>query len=162
MCTGVVKNVISRFLHRGSAVFACFLKFDLVKHSSLYEKLLARGLPGVVVQFLVNWYSDQKLMVRWGVSIINTLSSLVCPMVSGVSRFTWTPYWTPSGSLVQAIVGEVSLRVLLHNNINADDIVLLAPALRIMLKLCEDFADSHGLKFILRRPNTFSSASILT
>ena len=66
----MVKNVVSRYLHHGSAVFACFLDaskaFDLVKHSLLFAKLLHNGLPGVVVRFLASWYSSQELRVRWG------------------------------------------------------------------------------------------------
>ena len=36
LCTGVVKNVISRYIHKGSQVMGCFLNaFDLVKHEIL-------------------------------------------------------------------------------------------------------------------------------
>ena len=38
-CTGAVKNIVSRYLHENSAIFACFLDaskaFDLVNHKIL-------------------------------------------------------------------------------------------------------------------------------
>ena len=68
-CTLIVKSVISHYLQRSSSIFACFLDasraFDLVKHSLLFEKLVTRGLPHLVVRFLSRWYSKQQLRVLW-------------------------------------------------------------------------------------------------
>ena len=54
--TGVVKNVVSRYIHRGSSVLGCFLDaskaFYLVDHGMLFDKLLTRGLPVSIVRFL--------------------------------------------------------------------------------------------------------------
>ena len=67
LCTGLLKNVVSHYLQRGSSLFACFLDvskaFDLVKHSILFQKLSDRGLPNLVVRFLYRWYSTQELKV---------------------------------------------------------------------------------------------------
>ena len=46
--------------------------FDLVDHGKPFSKLLQRGVPNPIVRFLVNWYSSQRLKVRWG----NSLSDL--------------------------------------------------------------------------------------
>ena len=49
LCTGAVKNIVSRYLHENSAVFTCFLDaskaFDLVNHKILFERLFDRKLP---------------------------------------------------------------------------------------------------------------------
>ena len=59
LCTGVVKNVISHYIHNGSRVHGCFLdaskEFDLVDHNLLFAKLIDRGLPLPVVRFLSFW-----------------------------------------------------------------------------------------------------------
>ena len=69
-CTGVVKNVVSHYIHNGSSVYGCFLDaskaFDLVDHNLLFKKLFDCGLPPVVVRLLSSWYSSQECCVRWG------------------------------------------------------------------------------------------------
>ena len=39
--------------------------FDSVEHHALFQKLLRRNLPPVVVQLLLFWYQKQSLQVRW-------------------------------------------------------------------------------------------------
>ena len=72
LCTGVVKNVVSRYIHRGSSVLGCFLDaskaFDLVDHGMLFDKLLTRGLPVSIVRFLSSWYYAQQMCARWNSS----------------------------------------------------------------------------------------------
>ena len=47
--------------------------FDLVDHGKHFSKLLQRGLPYPIVRFVVYWYSAQRLKVRWGNSLLNTI-----------------------------------------------------------------------------------------
>ena len=81
LCTGVVKNVVSRYIHCGSAVMGCFLDaskaFDLVNHGILFQKLLNRGLPVPVVHFLSSWYQAQQVCVRWNNSLSDSFVSLM-------------------------------------------------------------------------------------
>ena len=78
LCTGVVKNIISRYIHNGSSVHGCFLDaskaFDLVDHGILFQKLIDRGLPLAIVRFLSSWYSSQMMRVRWDKSLSNSFS----------------------------------------------------------------------------------------
>ena len=43
LCTGLIKNVIARYLVNGSQVFGCFLDasevFDCVDHAVLFDKI---------------------------------------------------------------------------------------------------------------------------
>ena len=78
LCTSVVKNIISRYIHNGSSVHGCFLDaskaFDLVDHGILFQKLIDRGLPLAIVRFLSSWYSSQMMRVRWDKSLSNSFS----------------------------------------------------------------------------------------
>ena len=69
LCTGLLKNVIHKYLVNNSHVYGCFLDaskaFDRVNHSLLFEKLLNRDLPPVIARLLLSWYSSQQLKVRW-------------------------------------------------------------------------------------------------
>ena len=49
LCTGAVKNIVSRYLHENCAVFACFLDsskaFDLVNHRYSLKGYLTESSP---------------------------------------------------------------------------------------------------------------------
>ena len=156
LCAGLVKNIVSKYMRRGSKAYGCFLDsskaFDLVDHGILFETLQSRGLPAPVLRFLLSWYCSQQMCVRWNSCMSHSFfisnsvrqGSVLSPVLFAVyldgllqklSKTDVGCYWGTH------FVGAVCY---------ADDIALLAPspsALRIMLSTCEDFAESHGLKF---------------
>ena len=73
LCTATVKNVVSRYMHNGTAVLGCFLDaskaFDMVDQGILFHILLERGLPLPVLRFILSWYRTQQMQVRWGDSL---------------------------------------------------------------------------------------------
>jgi len=75
MCTGLIKNVISRYCFNGSNVFGCFLDasktFDRVSHLKLFSKLLEKDLPPGM---LSSWYRDQKSSVLWHKTLSESFS----------------------------------------------------------------------------------------
>ena len=68
ICTGVVKSIVSHNIHNSSSVLCCFVDaskaFDLVDHSMLFQKLIDRGLPLLVIRFLSFWYSTQRMNIH--------------------------------------------------------------------------------------------------
>ena len=58
LCTATVKNVVSRYMHNGTAVLGCFLDgskaFDMVDQGIVFHILLERGLPLPVLRFLLS------------------------------------------------------------------------------------------------------------
>ena len=156
LCTGMVKNIVSRYINNGSCVLGCFLDaskaFDLVNHDILFHKLSVRGLPLPVIRFLSSWYRSQQMKVRWGHSVSNSFH-----VSNGVRQ----------GGVLSPVLFAVYLDGLLEELADcgcgcywrdlfagafcyADDIVLLAPcasALRVMLNICCSYASTHGLKF---------------
>ena len=69
LCTGMVKNVVSRYINNGSCVLGCFLDaskaFDLVNHDILFHKLSVRGLLSVSCLHGIS----QQMKVRWDHSL---------------------------------------------------------------------------------------------
>ena len=131
---------------------ASLMHFDLVHHDILYNILLDRGLPVVVVRFLEFWYSRQQLCVCWNSSL-----SVPFSVSNGVRRGSIVPPFLFS-VYVDCLLLELSKSgvgcywgsVFDGAFCYAADIVLLAPcasALRIMLDICNSFATKRKLEF---------------
>ena len=123
--------------------------FDLVDHNILFRKLLERGLPLLVVRFLLSWYSSQECRVRWGSCLSDSFrvsngvrqGSVLSPLLFAVYL---------DGLLSELVESGVGKNLFAGCLCYTDDIVLLAPcpsALRIMLNICCNYASCHGLKF---------------
>ena len=156
MCTWLASETISYFQRNGSDVFTCLMDmskaFDTVQHSCLFQKLLDQGLPSVVVRFLLVSYDNQSANVRWnekysrhfkignGVKQGAILSAvLYCVYTNGL--FEKLRKLKIGCHVNQTFVGVVGY---------ADDLLLLSPSidgLQEMLKVCEQYAESHNLKF---------------
>ena len=156
MCTFAVLETVDYFLRNGSEVFLCTMDmtkaFDMTKHSLLFSKILQAGLSAIFVRLLIFVYVEQFANVRWNGQVSTFFS-----MHNGVRQ----------GAILSAIAYCFycqELFTLLERNrsgcwINgnymgllgySDDNVCLAPSLKAlqdMLKICEDFAESHNLKF---------------
>ena len=69
-CSWLVTEVVNHFLVRGTnpiiTLLDCSKAFDMVKFSILFNKLIDRGLPPIVVRTLMVVYEDQYAWVKWG------------------------------------------------------------------------------------------------
>ena len=65
----VLKETIFNYHQSNSDIYGCFIDiskaFDTVDHTILMRKLLSRGVPGIYVNFMKNWYSNQVVNVRY-------------------------------------------------------------------------------------------------
>ena len=156
LCTGLVKNIAAHYMTHGSPVYSCLLDaskaFDLVDHSILFQQLLDRNTPGLLVHFLITWYSSQSCTVSWDGSVSTPFSVSNGVRQGGVlSPVLFTVYMDILLNMLKDCgVGCYWDGVLVGALGYADDIILLAPcpsALRLMLKTYESFASSFGLKF---------------
>ena len=156
MCTWQVLETIDYFLRNGSEIFVCMMDmtkaFDNVKHSILFRKLLNRGLPPIVLRFLIYIYEVQVANVKWNGQWSNTFH-----IKNGVKQ----------GAVLSAILYCVYVDDLfdrLKRNkhgcwINgyyygiagyADDNALLSPSLdglQEMINTCDKYAKEHNLTF---------------
>ena len=69
-CSWLVNEVTTYFMRRGTAVTACLLDcskaFDKCQFDKLFEKLVVKGLPAVVIFVLIFVYQEQEGCVKLG------------------------------------------------------------------------------------------------
>ena len=156
MCTWMAVETIEHFLRNGSDVFVCVMDmkkaFDTVKHSTLFNKLLERGIPKSYVRLLLVMYMTQSANVRWNGNL-----SKQFPITNGVKQ----------GAVLSAILFCVYINGLfsvlrrkksgcwIDGHFNgilgyADDIMLLSPSTDGLQQMIDDstnFMASHNLAF---------------
>ena len=149
-----LKSIIDYYTSLSSCIYICFIDaskaFDRISHCTLFDKLLKRAIPKIIVRFMYVWYSTQNIFVRWG----ETLSAPF-HVSNGVRQ---------GGILSPALfnvylddLSEILIRTNVGCNINgtcvnhlvyADDTVLIAPspmALQELLNCCAEFASNHDI-----------------
>ena len=69
MCTFLLKETISYYTRSDSSVYCVLLDatkaFDRISYVKLFQKLIDRKLPAIVLRFLVDLYSEQAMCVQW-------------------------------------------------------------------------------------------------
>ena len=156
MCTWLVVETIEYFQRNGSSVYACVMDmkkaFDLVKHSTLFQKLADKQLPAIFIRLLVVMYEKQQANVRWN----NSLSGLF-PIKNGVKQgAVLSPrlYCVYTDDLFDLLRRKRTGCWVANKFIGiigyADDLILLSPTidgLQEMVKTCEEFAIDNNLVF---------------
>ena len=65
----LLKETISYYTRSDSSVYCVLLDatkaFDRIIYVKLFQKLIDRKLPAIVLRFLVNLYSEQAMCVQW-------------------------------------------------------------------------------------------------
>ena len=84
-CTFVAQECIQYYTNNGSDVFACLLDaskaFDRINYTKLFNILLERNMCPMIIRFLINQYTKQKLCVKW-----NTIESETFDVLNGVKQ----------------------------------------------------------------------------
>ena len=80
MCSWLVVETVNYFTRNGNDVHSCFMDmkkaFDMVKHGTLFRKLLDRKLPMVHLRLLMIMYKSQKAKVKWKGTLSGAFSIL--------------------------------------------------------------------------------------
>jgi len=156
MCTLLLKETANHFMNRKSGVYCALIDaskaFDRLRHDKLFNILIERRVPPIIVRFLIDNYQKQKMQVRWG---------------SIVSRSFGVQNGVKQGGILSPILFNVYMDILLerlkNNGIGchvggtfvgalsyADDLTLLSPSLqglRSMLRVCEHFGQEFSVSF---------------
>ena len=165
MCTMILKEDVSYYINYGSSVYCTLLDatkaFDRVDYCKLFCILIDKKLSTVCIRLLANMYTNHVTRVAWnGVpsgrfSVKNGVKqgAVLSPVLFCLYLNMLLSLLAKSG--VGCLVGECYVGALAY----ADDIVLLASAMRHMLKICDIYAALY-----LTHPNRnvflFSHAAI--
>jgi hypothetical protein len=156
MCSMILKETIEHYRCNNSSVFCVMLDatkaFDRVGYCKLMRLLIGRKLPAVIIRMLLNMYLLHVTSADW-----NGSHSLSFRVWNGVRQ----------GAIISPILFCVYFDVLLCQLCSqdigchigslfvgtlayADDLVLIAPsahAMRLMLKVCDDYATQYSVIF---------------
>ena len=160
MCVFVLKEIVTYYQSLSSPVYACMLDsakaFDKVNHYHLFDKLLQRKMPKLIVRLLLVWYRTQTFMVKWENVLSKPFSVRNGVRQGGVL----------SPSLFNVFIEDLSLSLCSQkfgcfmngtcfNHLNyADDAVLLAPspgALQKLLDICDQFACDNDMLYNVKK-----------
>ena len=69
MCTFILKETVNYYLNRDTDVYCCLVDaskaFDRVRHDKLFQLLLDRGVPAIVVRILIDMHRRQIARTKW-------------------------------------------------------------------------------------------------
>ena len=155
-CSWLVTEVADYYLQRGSPVICVTLDsskaFDMCRFDKLFQKLVDRSVPAVVIRALVHIYEEQtgcvKLVDRrsdpFGITNGTRQGSVLSPTLFSVYLDDLLDRLRKLG--VGCHVGGLWYGA----SCFADDLILLAPArtaAEMMLQCCEQYAKEHNLQF---------------
>ena len=69
MCTFMVKETVQYYYQNNSNVYAAVLDaskaFDRIEYCKLFNMLIDRNMPPLVIRLLINLYTKQSMSVKW-------------------------------------------------------------------------------------------------
>lgn len=156
MCCFILKEVIDFYISSSTPVYLCFMDaskaFDKVNHYHLFNKLIKRGLPALVIRLLMFWYSTQEFLVRWCNSVSPSFTVSNGVRQGGIlSPYLYNVFVDElSSRLTESRIGCCMDKHYINHLFYADDSVLMAPsptALQTLINTCESFASEHELTY---------------
>ncbi len=153
-CIFVLKNVIDFYQSYSSPVYTCLLDasraFDRVNHWKLFDKLLHRDIPLIIVRILVYWYRTQTFCVKWG----SATSTFFC-VTNGVrqggilSPYLFVVYVDGLSDLLNVSgIGCYVNNTCINHIFYADDLCVMAPSpsgLQLLLNICANYGIENDI-----------------
>ena len=178
LCVFVMKQVCDFYKQNSSPVYVCYLDlskaFDRVNHWQLFEKLLDRNIPTIIVRLLKEWYVTQKFVIQWGKCLSEAFSVSNGVRQGGIlSPVLFNVFINNLSVQLKSLLYGCQINSVSYNHlIYADDTVLLAPsphALQLLINRCEQYVKEHDLcfnvkktKFMCLKPELMESIHVPT
>ena len=143
-----LKETINHYVENGSRVFCAFLDaskaFDRLVHAGLFHKLIERGIPKILLDVIIFWYSHLSCRVKWDDSFSDWFAVKAGVRQGGILSPNF--YCLYVEDLIDILksknVGCYIMSVFLAALIYADDMAILSPSLKglcILLEVCSDY-----------------------
>ena len=159
----LLRRTIQHFNRNGSNVFIASLDatkaFDKINHYKLFSTLYNYGLPDIIINTIVNWYTKLFVRVKWG----NSLSSPF-NVKSGVRQggVLSGPFFNLYVNIILTKLRSSNLGCHLKNMYTgslmyADDLILLSSSLlelQQMLNICFTTCTSLAITFNFNKSKT--------
>jgi hypothetical protein len=159
-CTFVLKHVIDYYTSMSSPVFICYLDaskaFDRINFWVLFDKLLSRKVPIIIIRILAFWYTNQQFIVQWGATTSITFKASNGVRQGGVlSPYLFNVYVDGlSNNLNSSGIGCIVNDIFYNHFMYADDAALIAPSasgLQKLIQVCEMYASDCDIIFNTRK-----------
>ena len=156
LCIYSLKNVIQYYRQHNSPVFTCFLDasraFDRVNYWTLFNKLIQRGVPLLIVRLLCFWYNTQQCCIKWGKSTSMYFTTSNGVRQGGIlSPRLFSLYIDYLSTLLHDLkVGCYIDSTCMNHYFYADDMCLLSPSpigLQQLINVCTKYGIEHDIIF---------------
>ena len=160
LCVFIKKEIVSFYNMYSSPVYVSMIDsskaFDRVNHFQLFEKLLKRHIPRLIVRFLFMWYRSQSFVVKWENVTSETFKTSNGVRQGGVlSPNLFNVFLDDlSSKLASMRIGCFMNKVCFNHLYYADDALLLAPTpgtLQKLINVCEEFAFDNDMVFNVKK-----------
>ncbi len=156
MCTLVKKEIVNYYWNNGSNVYGCSIDaskaFDRIRYDRLFQLLIGRGLPPVIVRLLLDMYQRQLSRTFWNNEYGTYFGSINGVRQGGViSPVLFTVYMDELLTRLQKSGLGCHIGHEYYGSLGyADDMELLCPSVKgmqRMINICTQFGDEYGVKY---------------
>ena len=136
-----LKQTVDYYINNGSRVYCTFLDaskaFDRLVHAGLFIKLMDKNLPKIFIDVIINWYDGLYCRVLWDGCYSDWFMVRAGVRQGGVLSPDF--YGMYVDELIQILessgIGCYYLKTFAAALMYADDIVVLAPSLKVLQKM---------------------------